>query len=82
MSKTKEELKVIKEEVEEVSKKLQQLTDEELEQVNGGGTDPLYVVGGVIMTSGIDCLNPNKIESIDVLKDASATAIFGARGAN
>ena len=36
MSKTKEELKVIKEEVEEVSKKLQQLTDEELAQVVGG----------------------------------------------
>ena len=36
MSKTKEELKVIKEEVEEVSKKLQQLTDEELAQVIGG----------------------------------------------
>ena len=36
MSKSKEELKVIKEEVEEVSKKLQQLTDEELAQVVGG----------------------------------------------
>ena len=80
--KTKEELNKLKEEVESVSAKLHELTPEELEQVSGGGTNPLYVVGGVIMTSGIDCLNPNKIESIDVLKDASATAIFGARGAN
>ena len=59
----------------------QKLSIEELDKVNGGAK-PLYIVDGVIMTSGIDCLNPNKIESIDVLKDASATAIFGARGAN
>ena len=82
MSKTNEELNELKKEVETVNEKLAELTPEEIAQVNGGGTDPLYVVGGVIMTSGIDCLNPNKIESIDVLKDASATAIFGARGAN
>lgn len=43
--------------------------------------DPLYVVDGVI---GVDLslLNPNDIESMEVLKDASATAIYGARGAN
>ena len=35
-----------------------------------------------LTTGGIDYLNPNDIESIDVLKDASATAIFGSRGAN
>ena len=81
MSKTKEELKAIKEEVEAVNEKLQELTPEELEQVNGGAK-PLYTVDGVIMTSGIDCLNPNKIESIDVLKDASAGALYGARAAN
>ena len=66
---------------EELCEGKKELTQEELEQVNGGAK-PLYIVDGVIMTSGIDCLNPNKIESIDVLKDASATAIFGARGAN
>lgn len=52
--------------------------------------DPLYVVDGVILnvsslsngTSPIDYLNPNDIKSVEVLKDASATAIYGARGAN
>ncbi|MEJ7682822.1 MAG: TonB-dependent receptor plug domain-containing protein [Segetibacter sp.] len=43
--------------------------------------DPLYVVDGVI---GVDAntLNPNDIASVEVLKDASSTAIYGARGAN
>lgn len=44
--------------------------------------DPLYVVDGVIGAGPIDYLNPNDIESIEVLKDASAAAIYGARGAN
>ena len=52
--------------------------------------EPLYVVDGVILnvstltngTSPIDYLNPNDIKSVEVLKDASATAIYGARGAN
>lgn len=45
--------------------------------------NPLYVVDGIpLTTGGIEYLNPNDIESIDVLKDASATAIFGSRGAN
>jgi TonB-dependent starch-binding outer membrane protein SusC len=44
---------------------------------------PLFVVDGIpLTTGGIDFLNPNDIETIDVLKDASATAIFGSRGAN
>ena len=44
---------------------------------------PLYVVDNIPLTSGgIEYLNPNDIESIDVLKDASATAIYGSRGAN
>lgn len=43
--------------------------------------DPLYVVDGIIGVTS-DLLNPNDIESIEVLKDASATAIYGARGAN
>lgn len=42
---------------------------------------PLYVVDGVVMSS-FEFLNPNDIESIEVLKDASAAAIYGARGAN
>lgn len=43
---------------------------------------PLYVVDGVIGAGPINYLNPNDIESMEVLKDASATAIYGARGAN
>ncbi|MDR8391732.1 TonB-dependent receptor [Aliifodinibius sp. S!AR15-10] len=49
--------------------------------VRSGG-EPLYVVDGVTLSGGADFLNPRDIESIDVLKDASATAIYGSRGAN
>lgn len=45
------------------------------------GVDPLYVVDG-FPTDNIQTLNPNDIESIDILKDASATAIYGSRGSN
>ncbi|MDE6246995.1 MAG: SusC/RagA family TonB-linked outer membrane protein, partial [Muribaculaceae bacterium] len=45
------------------------------------GASPIYVVDGVI-ADDIDFLSPNDIEHIEVLKDASATAIYGARGAN
>ncbi|MBE7170288.1 MAG: TonB-dependent receptor [Williamsia sp.] len=45
------------------------------------GSTPLYVVDGFPMFS-IETINPNDIESIDVLKDASATAIYGSRGSN
>jgi len=45
-------------------------------------TDPLYVVDGVVWTEGGASINPNDIASIDVLKDASSTAIYGTRGAN
>ena len=45
------------------------------------GADPLYVVDGVTVTS-INYLSPNDIKSTEVLKDASATAIYGSRGAN
>ena len=44
-------------------------------------TEPLYVVDGVVMTD-FYTVNPNDIESIEVLKDASSAAIYGARGAN
>ena len=46
-----------------------------------GGNDPLYVVDGVI-TSNIAFLSTNDIQSMEILKDASATAIYGSRGAN
>ena len=46
------------------------------------GNTPLYVVDGVFWEQGITTLNPNDIESLEVLKDASATAIYGARGSS
>lgn len=45
------------------------------------GSTPLYVVDGY-PTDNIQTINPNDIESMDILKDASATAIYGSRGAN
>jgi len=44
--------------------------------------DPLYVVDGVILMGSLNDINPNDIASMEVLKDASATAIYGSRGAN
>lgn len=55
----------------------------------GAGNEPLYVIDGMPYASGMNqnlnplvFLNPNDIESISVLKDASSTAIYGSRGAN
>lgn len=45
------------------------------------GSSPLYVIDG-FPTDNMDDLNPSDIETIDILKDASATAIYGSRGAN
>ncbi len=55
-------------------------------RVRGGGSitqsnDPLFIVDGV-QVDGIDDIPADNIESIDVLKDAASTAIYGARGAN
>lgn len=52
-----------------------------------GGNEPLFVIDGFpVSNAGIgnplNTINPNDIESIDVLKDASATAIYGSRGSN
>lgn len=44
--------------------------------------NPLYVVDGVPITGDLRDIDPNSIENIDVLKDASATAVYGSRGAN
>ena len=55
-------------------------------RVRGTGTinnsDPLYIVDGMPIGGGLDFVNPNDIESIEVLKDAAAGAIYGARAAN
>jgi TonB-linked SusC/RagA family outer membrane protein len=56
-------------------------------RVRGGGSitqdnTPLYVVDGAQVENALSILSPQDIASIDVLKDASATAIYGARGAN
>jgi len=54
-------------------------------RIRGAGTTlnaaPLYVVDGMVV-GGIDYLNPNDIESINVLKDGASAAIYGARAAN
>lgn len=49
-----------------------------------GSSSPLYVVDGVPMDEDFDLvsINPQDIESIEVLKDASSSAIYGSRGAN
>lgn len=44
--------------------------------------EPLYIIDGFPSEDGLSTLDPAEIETIDVLKDASATAIYGARGAN
>ncbi len=55
-------------------------------RVRGVGTinnnNPLLVIDGVPVSTGLNQLNMNDVESIQVLKDASATAIYGSRGAN
>ena len=55
-------------------------------RIRGIGTinvsDPLYIVDGMAVDAGLDYLNPADIESIEVLKDAASTAVYGARGAN
>ncbi len=47
-----------------------------------GDNSPLYIVDGVQVENGLSSLSPQNIQTIDVLKDAAATAIYGARGAN
>ncbi|RRB02908.1 TonB-dependent receptor [Larkinella rosea] len=44
--------------------------------------DPLYVVDGIPLSAGYEDMNPSDVASMEVLKDATATAIYGARGAN
>ncbi len=55
-------------------------------RIRGIGTinnsDPLYIVDGMPIEGGIDYLNPNDIQSIEVLKDAASGAVYGARAAN
>lgn len=46
------------------------------------GNEPLYVIDGIIGGGDLSTINPADIESIEVLKDASSTAIYGSRGAN
>lgn len=55
-------------------------------RIRGVGTinnsDPLYIVDGMPIEGGLDYLNPNDIQSIEVLKDAASGAVYGARAAN
>ncbi len=45
-------------------------------------TEPLYVVDGIPLAGGLNAINPNDIDRIDVLKDAASAAIYGSRGTN
>lgn len=47
-----------------------------------GETEPLYVIDGAFSNNGLNTLNPTDIESIEVLKDGAAAAIYGSRAAN
>ncbi len=49
---------------------------------SNGNSEPLYIIDGMRSTTGIGYLNPNDIASIEVLKDAASSAIYGAEGAN
>ncbi len=56
-------------------------------RVRGGGSvtqdnSPLYIIDGVQVENGLNTLSPQDIETIDVLKDAASTSIYGARGSN
>lgn len=56
-------------------------------RIRGGSSlnasnDPLYVIDGLPVEGGISAINPNDIESFSILKDASATAIYGSRASN
>jgi len=44
--------------------------------------DPLHVIDGMVRDSGLEGINPEDIQSMQILKDASSTAIYGSRGAN
>lgn len=46
------------------------------------GNEPLYVVDGFPISGDVSSINPNEIESISILKDASSTALYGSRAAN
>ncbi|MDR3681072.1 MAG: TonB-dependent receptor [Flavipsychrobacter sp.] len=56
-------------------------------KVRGGNSitqdnSPLYIIDGIEVEDGLNAISPQDIASVDVLKDASATAIYGSRGAN
>ncbi|GAA4300253.1 TonB-dependent receptor [Nibribacter koreensis] len=56
-------------------------------RVRGGGSlsqdnSPLYIVDGIQMENALSIISPQEIQSVDVLKDAASTSIYGARGAN
>jgi len=48
----------------------------------GASNEPLFVIDGVPVTGGMEMINPADVQSMEILKDASATAIYGVRGAN
>lgn len=47
-----------------------------------GGNEPLFVVDGLPISTGLNNINPDEIESFSILKDAAATSLYGSRAAN
>lgn len=52
-----------------------------LEAVKGGNADPLYIVDGAAIEGNLDFIDPADIESMEILKDAAAAAIYGSQTA-
>lgn len=50
--------------------------------LNGGSTQPLYIVDGIQFEGALTSLNQNDIESLTILKDAASTSLYGSRAAN
>lgn len=46
-----------------------------------GGNEPLFVVDGLPISTGLNNINPDEIESFSILKDAAATSLYGSRAA-
>ena len=69
--KEEEELNELKKRYENLTEEIRELSEEELEEVTGGSA-----------TSPLDSINPSDIVSMEVLKDAFSTAIYGSQGSN
>ena len=84
MAKTQEELNQIKNEYENLTTELKELSEEELSVVASGSEQEtlLRALFPVIFANNQTNTNPENIEKISILKDACSTAIYGSKGSN